>query len=69
MVGKSRRWCAGSSKHEHDVHLSTEHFTVTTSDIDPVFHICDSANKFFPAVDILNFVKEQIWFMINTRYF
>ena len=40
-----------------------------TSDIDPVFHICDSANKFFPAVDILNFVKEQIWFMINTRYF
>ena len=56
MVGESRRWCAGSSKHEHDVHLSTEHFTVTTSDIDPVFHICDS-------------VKEQIWFMINTRYF
>ena len=31
---------------EYDVHLSTEHFTVTTSDIDPVFHICDSANKF-----------------------
>ena len=46
MVGESRRWCAGSSKHEHDVHLSTEHFTVTTSDIDPVFHICE---QIFPS--------------------
>lgn len=39
--------------------LSTEHFTVTTGYINPIFHICNSANEFFPTIDILDFVKEN----------
>jgi len=38
----------------------TKHFAVTARDIYPVFHICHSADKLFPSVNILNFIKKQV---------
>ena len=46
------------SSSERGGYFTTEHFAIASGNIDSIFHISNSADKFFPTVYILDLIKE-----------